>query len=153
MPYLPSVPDCWQFPPWDARWTGHPRQHSAHLWKVCLQPVHGRGLKQTSSVTPSVVPTQCIKRGRQPLRQPRWHLSQVQNLFLELFVVKLQSSLEITTQNLPAHKCPPIVRPVCLHTCVCSFLGRNNPEGTDQVHGPLLECQRLSRSMWCGPVP
>lgn len=110
--------------------------------------MHGRGLKQTSSVTPRVVPTQCIQRGLQPLRQPRWHLSQVQNLFLELFVVKLQSALEISTQNLPAHKCPPIVRFVCLHTCVSSFLSRNNPAGTDQVQGPLLECRGLSRSVW-----
>lgn len=110
-----------------------------------LQPVYGSGLKQTSFVTPGVVPTQCIKRGLRPLRQPRWHLSQVQNLFLELFVVKLQSALEIRRQNLPAHKCPPIVRPVCLHTCVCSFFSRNNPARTDQVQGPLLECQRLSR--------
>lgn len=70
-----------------------------------LQPVYRSALKKTSFVTPSAGLTQCIKRGLQPLRQTRWHLSQVQNLFLELFVVKLQSALEISTQSLPAHKC------------------------------------------------
>lgn len=117
-----------------------------------LQPGYRSGLKKISFFTPSVVPTQCIKRGLQPLRQTRWHLSQVQNLFLELFVVKLQSALELSTQSLPAHKCPPIARPVWL-TGMWSFFSRNNPERADQVQGPLLVCRRLSRQMWCGPVP
>lgn len=70
--------------------------------------------EENQLVTPCAVPTRCIKRGFQPLRQTRWHLSQVQNLFLELFVVKLQSALEVSTQSLPAHKHSPLGRPVCL---------------------------------------
>lgn len=55
-------------------------------------------------VTPCAVPTGCIKRGRRPLRQARWHLSHVQNLLLELFVVKLKAALEISTPSLPIHR-------------------------------------------------
>lgn len=103
-----------------------------------LQSVDGSGLKKTSSVTPSAVPTQCLKTRLQPLRQTRWHLSQVQNLFLELFVVKLQSALEISTQSLPAHKCPLLVRPVCLETHMCSLFRNSQRIRTDQVKGSLL---------------
>lgn len=69
--------------------------------------------EENQLIPPCAVPTWCIKRGFQPLRQTRWHLSQEQNLFLELFV-KLQSALEISTQSLPVHKRSPLMRPVCL---------------------------------------
>lgn len=69
--------------------------------------------EESQLVTPCAVPTRCIKRGFQPLRQTRWHLSQVQNLFLELFVVKLQSALEIRPQSWAAHRRSPLGRPSC----------------------------------------
>lgn len=141
-PKLSAVPEGKQTVKWASKTAqGVSERCGPFSW---LQPGYRSGLKKISFVTPSAVSTQCIKRGLQPLRQTRWHLSQVQNLFLELFVVKLQSALELSTQSLPAHKCPPIARPVWL-TGMWSFFGRNSPERADRVQGPLLVCQRLSR--------
>lgn len=102
----PAFPDCWEFQQWHQRLNGQQRLHSSlpqKVWTLFLVWADlGEWFEEKWLITPCAVPTRCIKRGLQPLRQTRWHLSQVQILLLELFVVELQSALEI---SIKAYKC------------------------------------------------
>lgn len=130
----PSFPDCWEFQQWHQRLNGQQRLHSSlpqKVWTLFLVWAGlGEWFEEKWLVTPCAVPTRCIKRGLQPLRQTRWHLSQVQILLLELFVVELESALEISTQSL---QMLTLTRAACLQVCAFILSGSEGATRIDQV--------------------